>query len=573
MFDTIIHLCATMIIGWQNYNLLFKMITLDSLFSAIHFMGRFIDKKLSESQIVNETNSLYQGTLLDRYIYYSMIYLLYKVSFYFFWLNDSFVYHYIGLFTIVPIIINKILQSRSFEIMRQKKEIFIKTILAKILVSLIKFCSHTYLNKDANIKYTEIMEILKDYRETVNYFLTVLKSLLVILGLGYVKNYAPSLYYGIIKYIYNYKTGDLITSYNDEGAKHLLSDIIDNKRWNELTKPNTFKAIVHLYQMNTTEIDYFGKFITDFNFTLIKMFSIWTISSLLANIHVASIMAFCFLLYKRYVRQSLNDNLIGESCLIIISSILGHFYENYQLVSFINQFGPKILFNNITYIIIKILIKNTKELIEEVFKNNKETTFSFIMVNSYIIFLKFINTNSYILVGLNLLTNILMGVETKKQILFAIILASSYRSDFQFIHVLFNSITLYFVFGLFDFWSTYTIQDLFKIFLDFCYLKSKFGYSEIYSYWQIIYGKFSSKKKNNTLIFELLDTKKYPSVSQMGQEINGFNASSIRDSVSVDDPIFDLPEDGFMNEISVDDQSPYLVKSTDSQIVLIKNFL
>ena len=139
MFIEIIHFGIVLLAGTisLNYNFLFKMITLDSLFGALHFMGRFIDNNLTESQIVTETNSLYSGTTLDRYIYYTMLYLFYKTAFYFFWINESFIYYYIGLITIIPFIINRILQSRLFEIIRQKKEIFVKTILAKIITNII----------------------------------------------------------------------------------------------------------------------------------------------------------------------------------------------------------------------------------------------------------------------------------------------------------------------------------------------------------------------------------------------------------------------------------------------------
>ena len=569
MFIEIIHFGIVLLAGTisLNYNFLFKMITLDSLFGALHFMGRFIDNNLTESQIVTETNSLYSGTTLDRYIYYTMLYLFYKTAFYFFWINESFIYYYIGLITIIPFIINRILQSRLFEIIRQKKEIFVKTILAKIITNIIKFCAKVYLDKEVNVKYTEIMEILKDYMETVNYFFTVLKSLAVILGLSYVKSYAPSLYYGIIKYIYNYKTGELLTSYNHDSAKYLISDIIENKKWYELTKANTFKAILYLYQMNTDKVDFFGKLIHEFNFTLIKMFSIWTIASLISNIYVSPILALCLLLYKRFMRKSNDDtlyNLLGELALIIVSAIVGYFNESYFLVSFINQFGSKLLFNSVTFIIIRVLCKNMKEIGIDIFKNNKDTTVSYIIINGYILFLRFINTDAYILVGLNILANVLMGVETKKQIIFGIILVTTFLSNFAFTHVIFNSIILYFIFGLFDFWSTYTIQDLLKIFLDF-----------VGNMRTDINLNINWRTKKNKYAFKLLDTEKYPSISQLGQEIKKHEASSIRDSVSIDDPIFDQPHDVFMNEISVDDsQSAFYVKSvTSSEISIIDNFL
>lgn len=556
MFIEILHFAIAAFAGTIsfniNYNILLRLITLDSLFSALHFIHRFIDNNLTESQIITESNALYTGSNLDRYIYYFMVYLSYKILFNFFWLNESFIYYYIGLFTIVPCVLNRILDSKFFEIIRQKKELFIKTVLAKILTSIIKFCAKVYLNKeDINVKHTEIMEILKDYQETSGYFFSILKSMGIIFGMSYIKNCAPSMYYGLIKYIYNYKTGEMISSFNNNKAKYLISDIIENKKWYELTKANTFKAIIHLYQMNNDNDDFFGKLINDFNFTLIKMFCVWTIASLTGCIYVSPFMALILLLYKRYIRKSDNDNLIGEILLIFLSGVIGYFYNSYFAISFINQFGPKILFNSAIYIILKVIFRNTKELIQEIIMNNRDTTVSFLIIVGYIFLLKSINIESYILISLNLLANILMGTESKKQILFGIILSSTFLSNFAIHHVLFNTSILYILFGLFDFWyKSYTPQDLLKIFLD--------------------YIQFKIKKRN--IAFEILDTKKYPSISQLGQVIKGCESSSIRDSVSMDDPIFDQSNDMFISSISIESDREYKVKS-QGKLDIINNFL
>ena len=569
MLETIIHIAIVTFAGLTslNYSFLFKMITLDSLFGAIHFLFRFLDNNLTKSQIINESNSLYHGTGLDRYIYYTILYLAYKIFYYFFWVNESSLLYYIGLFTLIPAIMNKILQSNFFEIIRKKKELFVKTIIAKSLTSITKYCSRVYLNKEADLHYTEIMEILKDYTETISYFLTVLKSLLVIFGLSYVKNYAPSMYYGIIKYIYNYKTGEMLTSHNYDSAKHFISDIIDNKKWYELTKANTFKAIVCLYQMNPDKVDIFGQIVNDFNFALIKMFSIWTISSLFSNIYIASVLSLFLLFYNRYVRKSTDDLLVGEICIIGLSTIAAYFTQSYLFISFMTQFGPKILFNSFIYIVVGIIIKNIKELISTILMTNKNVSISFVTIIGYILLLKFLNTDSYLIVGLNIIANIFMGIETKKQIIFAIILTSTVRSNYNFNHILFNSLLLYILFGLFNFiFDTYTIQDLLRISFD--YLQYQFKSTYI-----ILSDMHFDRKK---IAFDILDTKKYPSISQLGQKIERkieLDKSSLADSVSLDDPIFNQPDEVFLSEISVnDDDSSYLVKSRSKTINIIDEF-
>ena len=41
----------------------------------------------------------------------------------------------------------------------------------------------------------------------------------------------------------------------------------DDKKWNELTKPNTYKAMFYLYQTNNDKSDMLKKIVNDFNFS------------------------------------------------------------------------------------------------------------------------------------------------------------------------------------------------------------------------------------------------------------------------------------------------------------------
>ncbi|AYV77048.1 MAG: hypothetical protein Barrevirus9_17 [Barrevirus sp.] len=571
MLIEIIHFATVLASGlliFNDYNFLLKMLTIDSLFNALHFSYLFfINNNLTESQIVNDSTTLYYGTSLDRYIYYIGLYLLYKSVIYFFWLQESFIYSYILLFTIIPFIINIILASKAFDTIRKRKEIFIKTVIAKILVSMVKHCGKVYLEKeDISIKHEEIMEILKDYKETVNYFFTVLKSLGIIVVLSYVKNYAPSAYYGIIKYIYNYKTGELLASYNGDSAKKLLTDILENKKWYELTKPNTFKAIIFLYQLNADNVDIFGKLINDFNFILIKSLSIWSFSSLLASIYVSPGLSLIFLLYSRYVRRG-NSNFIGNLVIILLSFIIGYFYPSYLLITLISQFGPAIIFNQGTYIVIRLVYRNIKYFAEEIIKNNKDITISFGIISLYILLLKTINVSKHVLIGINVGANILMGLSPKKQVIFGTLLLSTYNSDYRLEHLLFNSVILYLILGYLPtiFINTYTIQDLLRLALD---INVRQYYREA-----IRYVRGRKNVGQDAIAFRLLDTKKYPSISQMGQQI--VRQSDLQDSISVDDPIFNKSTDNFINEISIDvsDDSSYTVKLADTDITVINNFL
>jgi hypothetical protein len=557
-----------------DYNFFLKLITLDSLFSALHFMKTFINKNLTESQVVLKSNNLYNGSLLDKYIYYMLLHISYKIFCTFLWIEDSYILYYIGLLSIIPIIINKILASKLFQIIREKKELIIKITVAKLFVTLTKFSAKNYLDRDINIKYTEILILLKDYKDTINYFLDVLKNIGLILLLTYIKNYSQKMYYGIIKYVYNYKTGDLLQSYNTISAKQHIISIIDNKKWYELTKANTYKAILHLYQVNNDKSEIFKKIVNEFNFSLIKMFTLWTFASLLNCIYFVPFGSLIFILHKKYIRSKANYNIINELVIIFLGFIISYFYNSYVLISGLCQFGSKIIFNKLTYILIKVIYKFIKKTIINIVNNNKNMVVSYLITIFYTLILNRLNLrDGYIIICLNMIANIFMSIEVKKQILFGVVLTSTYLSNFNLFHVLFNSLIVYIINGLFDKSNIYTPQDLVKIIIDICHngyntgLKTfKTKITGIYTDMILIVISIKNKIKNIKLfimskknkeefVFELMNTDKFPSMIVQQHEYS-FNKINYTDSVTYNDKIFDQPEDLFIDAISISDDGP-----------------
>ena len=76
-----------------------------------------------------------------------------------------------------------------------------------------------------------------------------------------------------------------------------------------------------------------------------------------------------------------------------------------------------------------------------------------------------------------------------------------------------------------------------------------------------------NKDKQNKLIFDLMDTERFPSIILTNSDIlidnndnndndnKKKNNNEIEDSVSLDDKLFDQPEDIFINGISIDEQN------------------
>lgn len=600
MFNTLIYLFVINIINFCfEYNFLLKILTLDSLFNAIHFIKIYINSNLSESQIIVHTNNLYSGSLLDRYIYYLGIYLIYKIVCIFMWTSNIYWLYYLFMLSIAPGIINKIFDSNVFLRIRLIKEQFIKIIISKIFTYIIKFYSKLYLNKDVNIKYHEIIILFEDYRDTVNYFQNVLKNILIILGLSYVKSYSTKMYYGIIKYIYNYKTGDMLISFNGLSAKQCLINIIDNKKWHELSKPNAYKAILYLYQINNAKSDLIKNLITKFNISLIKMFTTWTLAALFSNIYIVSILSIGMLFYKRFIKKTDCENFLFELLINISSFFVGYFYNSYLLVGALCHFGAKIIFNKVTHIITKVLIKSIRKKILKIVKNNSELAISYVIIISYILILKYLNIQqNYLIIGLNIFAYVLMNIEIRKQIIFAVMLLIGNLSDFNPFHIIFNLFVLYLLFGVLEPENIINIQDNFIVNITNCFYFLKIQKKELLNtkifanifrlrmyFRQLISNIFNiifrRNKKYNELVFTLMDMDKFPSIDSSNNTINTINLISkdedinklneqvilykkdFEDSVSYDDEIFNMSDKNFIEAISIEDKDFYTRKNID----------
>ena len=549
-----------------GYNLLMTMITCDSLFSAIYTIKVLINQNLTESQIVVKSNSLYDYFWLERYIYYLFCQIFYKIVCTFLWLNSSSILSYILLITIIPPILNKILNSALFQIIRRKKEELIKKIIAQILTHLIKYGSKIYLEKDIKLEYPEILNLFKDYRDTLNYFLEVLKNCAVILGLAYVKEYSDRIYYILIKYGYNYKTGNAISSYNVQTAKQYLLDIITYKKWHKLKKANAYKAMLCLYQANTDNTDIVKKIINEFNFSLIMTSAICTLSSVMSTIYAVPIISFVVLIYQKFIGKIDYKMLLGESVILGGSSILCYFTKSYLLMSIFCQYVPKILVNNFSYILIDNIYMKSKTDIYNIFSNNNDLTISYFVTIMYILILKFFNIKDvYYIIILNLCANIMMSIEIKKQVIFGLLLISTNISNYNIIHIILNSGILYITTGFLSDPVIFKIKliinyyfnldRIMKFFKELCLLfKNKININ-------IIKNQEEQQRKTR---FDLMNTEKFPSISTTVNNIDEIKCSKFEDSVSLDDEIFNQPEDIFISEISIDD-------NTDNNFMITNN--
>jgi len=568
MFSSIMSIFLNLIS--VDYNLFVKMITLDSLLNAIYFIKIFINNNLSESQIVTEIGSIYTGTSLDRYIYYFLSYLFYKTVCTLLWVSDISMLYFMIIMTILPPILNIILTHKIFLKIKEAKEMIVRIIIAKIFTKIIKFYSKLYLEREIKINYEEILILLKDYNETLNHFYSVLKNTLLILLLSYVKNYSSKTYYKLIKYVYNYKTGELINSYNDNNAKYYLIDILDNKKWDAFTKPNTYKAIIQLYQMNIDNTDLFRKIIMDFNYLLGKMFAIWTIASLLDNIYLIPILSFIMLIYRRIAGKLDNYKLVIKIIAIVISAIIGYFYNSFFVISILCHFGSYVLFNKITGVVSKMIIKNTDNFKNYLVYENHNITLSYFSIVLYMCIFKYnvissCLNNSFLILLLSIVMNIIINTNIRKQLIFGLVLCITYISHFDLLHILYTTLIMILIIHYIDFTVEYqnTIKDI------------SINTLKILKYVHEKYMGFKDKIREMAMLYKD-DNIKNINQQNVGNSI--IISSSLKESVSLDDDIFKKTENEFIKEISVEDEirqgkhGEYLVRHVNPKINVVENF-
>jgi len=425
---------ATSYLSGEN-NLLLKLVSFDSLVGAIYFIMTFVNKNLSESQILKQSNLLYNEEAIDRYIYYVTAYVCHIVLRIFFWVSGP-LPHYVAIIISIPCIMNHITKLPLFKTMIKAKEYFIKSVISQIILSIIKFYTKLYLHQDIKIKGREIMILLNNYTETIEHFVNIGKNFLLINILSYFRNLSPVIYYGFIKYIYNYKSNEILISYNNEDAKQYLQTIIQNRKWHEFTKLNSYKAMLCLYQINDNGPNFIKASINEFNFCIIKMFSIWTISSFFNNIYLPHIISLLMTLYKRQI----NANFI----FIFVSLLLTTVTNNYLLLSFICQFGYQLTCNKITTIIYRIISKFIRKKLLKIISRNRTLISSYVITVIYTLILNYYDiVNNFLLISLNIISNILLNIEPKKQIIFTVIICTTSLSNYNILHVFFNTLVLY----------------------------------------------------------------------------------------------------------------------------------
>jgi len=309
-FEFIIQIvsCATVIYtSDKKIALLFQFLALDSLFSSLNFLRIYLfNNDLSQSQTLTHLQSLYHNSYLDRYIYYLTLSGICRVMHFLFWmpqdtnsLTMSFIY-YLSLISVCPIILNTIFHtylSNYLSWIHKKQTLIMQTGIAYLLSSLINFMSESCVNLRPNVTYRELLPLFPNAQQSLHFFWKFLTNFLIATVLQYSKVSGNGVWTKVIRFFYNYKTGHSIQRINKQKAKEHFIHVIIHRSWTKLLSPDTLQTFFYIYGDNP-ENSLIGTLLTQGQYALLKITSIWTLASFLQCPQTVPIISLFLFSYK-----------------------------------------------------------------------------------------------------------------------------------------------------------------------------------------------------------------------------------------------------------------------------------
>lgn len=446
VFVYIISIILVNIIRFENAVILIQIITLDSLLIAIKFFTNYMHNGMAETQIIMNIKNVYNHSLLDRYLFYFFLVFISVSTQYFFWLQDTRLFNYVILILIYPDIVNYILEHPYYLKIRNIKDFTIKLIISKLFSQILEYVSKQILKKEIKLHHNDFMILFDNMRDTCGYLIKILKNVLIVALLIYVKRYSKNYYYTIIKVFYNIKADNTFESVAGfESAKKMLIDIIINKRWSEFMKPTVYNALFVLYTEDKDEQKIIKKIINYINIRMASTTTIWTLASVFDSVICCSGTSL-FLSFCRFNKINKYE-LVYQ---IILASIIFCFnipyFDHYLVASIAFQFGYIILFNKISVNVVKFVIKHPINKLLEIIKFNNDYNAYFMFIPMGIIIFSYdINWNTLSLLLALVYYDAYTNYNPKKLFVFYILICTGYFSSFNILHIYFNTIALYFV--------------------------------------------------------------------------------------------------------------------------------
>ena len=390
-----------------NSNLFILSIGFDGLFNAIQFSKYYIKKDLSESHIIKNIPDVYNINTISRYEYYLLVncvaFILLPLKLF---IRTIFIY-----VIIIPPILYKINVSNYGQYIKNKKNLFLKEFLSKHISKYIEKRS----NNNFKIHHGEIMQLLSIENDVENIFWIILKNLLIIQGVGYLKRNYSNISYNVIKKFYTYKTGTKINSITIQEATVYIKHVINNKEWSKLYDVQFTNCLRIIYNENTN-----GSFLYSLQFKILYFFSLWSFGFILP-LYTIPLLFLSFEIYRtdksinRIIVRPINKSVTLKVVNILFSFILALLLQQeILLISFITVFGYPLIFNDLTLSIIGEIWKKKDFIINihKLYPPSKIEVYHIKLFSIYLL-LTFINNfnlgsiliNSYILYITNNMIN------------------------------------------------------------------------------------------------------------------------------------------------------------------------
>jgi hypothetical protein len=368
-----------------NPNLFILSISFDGIFNGVHFAKYYIKKDLTESNIITNIPDIYNIDLISRYEYYL---LLNFVAFILLPLT-LFIRTIIIYLLIIPQVVYKINTSNYGQYIKEKKNLFLKKFLSKQISKYIK----KYSNNDLKIHYKEIIPLWSSVNNIESMCWSVIKNLLIITAVNYLKQNYSNMSYNVIKKFYTYKTGVKINTLSLQEAKDNIKNIIINKSWDKLYDVQFTNSLKIVYIDYSNKVS--GSYIKSLQFKILYFFSLWSFGFILPLFLVPVLYA-SFEIYRSplYINSSqLYTNSDGTRSLVplvhllsfiihkiktvnsrkhcykvanlLLSFVLSILYnQEILIISFITVFGYPLLFNDLTFSILQKIWKQQDFIIK-----------------------------------------------------------------------------------------------------------------------------------------------------------------------------------------------------------------
>jgi hypothetical protein len=383
-----------------NNNLFINLITYDGIYSGFIFLINYF--KIKNFGNISEIN--YEICFLDKYIYFTILYIFYNFLILLFWGNYLVLFsHLINLISF-PCFIDYFIKldyvAKIFDIIHHKINKYKINIFADLLAYIFNYLFSLILFRNPKINRYDIKPYLKNKKD-MNNILSFIKLLLINYLIFYFNN-AKSYYGTFINILYTKK---IIINVDDQVLDDKLLDnikqpvkrlnyIIDNKKFKLLFNKKILDIIINLYKVkvNKNENGYL-KNISYINILISKFFCLWSLAYFI-NLKVLFIGSYLMNYYEKRSIFYYIPKLTG--------TFLGCYTNNYILLLFITEMG-ELFYNRLTKYLLNGInnkIYNNRYLLIHNNKYNYDIITNFLIFymikNQLFIFFSFITKNLYI---------------------------------------------------------------------------------------------------------------------------------------------------------------------------------